>query len=149
MRILKLTLVLCLLSSSSFSQVDTKNQIDIIGTYLHNNVYRFSEIEGVGSADNGNGFCLGINYYRKVAEKFWINSGINYLKSSNKYHFAIIDLNTPPPIDIESELWRIPIKIRYNILKWFYYFNYKSTIKRIVLIIYNMQHFAFLKLNSI
>ena len=120
MRILKLTFVLCFLSSASFSQLDTKNQIDIVGNYLQNNVYRFSEIDGAGSADNGNGFCLGINYNRKVAEKLWVNSGINYLKTSNDYHFAIIDENPPPQVNVESELWRIPIKIRYDILKWFY-----------------------------
>ena len=53
------------------------------------------------------------------AMKLWINSGINYLKTSNDYHFAIIDGNPPPQVNVESELWRIPIKIRYNILKWF------------------------------
>ena len=78
MRILKLTLVLSLISSISFSQVNIKkNEIYVVVNYLHNNVYRFSEIEGDGTSENGNGFCLGINYNRKVTEKLWINSGIN------------------------------------------------------------------------
>ena len=121
MRILKLTFILCLLSFASISQVDTKrNQIDILGNYFQNDVARFTELNGVGSVDDGKGYCFGINYSRKVANKLWVNSGINYLKTSNDFNPAPTGEPRPTIEDIESKLLRIPVKIRYDILKWFY-----------------------------
>lgn len=121
MRILKLTLVLCCLSSASFSQVDTKrNQVDILGNYMKNDVTRFPELDGAGSVDNGKGFCLGINYSRKVANKLWINSGINYFKTSNDFNPALTGEPKPTIENIKSELLRIPVKVRYDFVKWWY-----------------------------
>ncbi len=119
MRILKLTFILCLLSFASFSQVDSKrNQIDISGSYFKNDVSRFTIIIGGASADDGMGYCFGINYSRKIANKSWINTGIGYLKTSNDF-IPSIGLSYPI-VNIESKLLRIPVKIRYDIIKWFY-----------------------------
>jgi len=120
MKILKLTFVLCFLSSTSFSQLDTKNQIDIVSKYLQNYVYWSYEIEGGGSIDIGNGFCLGINYNRKVAERLWINTGINYLKTLNDYNPPYTGIPAPTVKKMETELLRIPVKIRLDLLKLLY-----------------------------
>ena len=121
MRILKLTLIFCFLSSVSFSQIDTKrNQIDVLGNYVQNNVTRFPELDGAGSVEDGKGFCLGINYSRKVANKLWINSGINYFKTSNDFNPAPTGEPRPTIENISSELLRIPVKIRYDFVEWWY-----------------------------
>jgi len=121
MKTSRLTMLLCLFSLFGFSQTETqKNQIDVIGNYSSTEVFRFTELLGAGSIDNGNSFSLGINYNRKISEKIWFNTGVNYFKSLNDLHPA----PTGEPIvitkDIKTELIRIPAKVRFDLLKWFY-----------------------------
>lgn len=105
----------------TFSQTDSKNQIDLSGYLFINNVFRFSEIEGAGYADNGEGLRFGITYNRKISERFWINSGVNYMRTSNVYHGAIISPMEPQIIQSQtSEIVQVPLRIRYDIINWFY-----------------------------
>jgi len=121
MRKIKLIILLCFLSTTSFSQVDTlKNYFDIFGSFIQNDVARFPELDGAGSVDEGRGFCFGINYSRKLANKLWINSGLNYFKTSNDFNPAPTGEPTPTIKNINSELLRIPVKIRYDFIKWWY-----------------------------
>jgi hypothetical protein len=105
----------------TFSQTDSKNQIDLSGYLFVNNVFRFSEIEGAGHVDNGEGLRFGINYNRKILDKLWINSGLNYMRATNVYHGSIIGPMEPKIIQSQiSELIQIPMRIRCDIRKWFY-----------------------------
>lgn len=122
MRILKLILIICFFSFKSFAQIDTdKNQIDILSNYFLNNVYRYSEIDGAGSLENGYGLIFGINYNRKVSERIWLSSGINYLKTKNDFNPALTGEPISTIENIETELLRIPIKVRIDINKCFYF----------------------------
>jgi len=121
MKTLRLTMLLCLFSLFGFSQTEVqKNQIDLVGNYSTNEVFRFSELDGAGSVENGNNFTIGINYNRKISEKIWVNTGVNYFKSLNNFNPA----PTGAPIvvikDMKTELIRIPIKLRIDLVKWFY-----------------------------
>jgi len=121
MKRLKIALSLCFVSYLSFSQTDTKeNQIDIIAGYLGNSVIQFVAMDGGGSVENGKGFCLGINYNRKVAKSIWINSGIIFQRTLNDRNPAPTGLPTPTIENIETEMLRIPLKVRIDFLKRFY-----------------------------
>jgi len=121
-KILKLTLILCFFSTITFAQIDSeKNQIDILGNYFQDNVFRFSEIEGAGSVENGNGFIFGIIYNRKISKRIWLSSGINYLKSINDFNPAPTGQPISTIENLQTELLRIPIKVRIDFNKWLYF----------------------------
>jgi len=105
----------------SFSQTDIKeNQIDIVAGYLENDVARFPELDGAASVETGKGFCFGINYNRKVAKSIWINSGIIFQRTLNDINPAPTGELLPTIENIETEMLRIPVKVRIDFLKWFY-----------------------------
>jgi len=106
---------------TSYSQSELNNQIDLSGYVFTNNVFRFSEIEGVGYAENGEGYRFGLQYSRLISKKIWINTGFGYLKTSNVYRGAYIGPMEPQVIQSqESNIIQIPIRIRYDMLKWLY-----------------------------
>ena len=107
---------------TSYSQSESTNQIDISGFIFTNNVFRFSEIDGAGYADNGEGMRFGLQYSKLIKSKIWINTGFGYLRTSNVYHGAIIGPMEPLIIQSqESNIIQIPVRIRYDLLNWLYF----------------------------
>jgi hypothetical protein len=121
MRKLKLTFIFCIISFLSYSQIDTKiDQIDIVVSYIQNDVARFPELDGAGSVLEGKGICFGLNYNRKVAKRIWINSGVNFLRTFNDFNPAPTGEPLSTIENLETEIIRVPVKIRIDFLKWFY-----------------------------
>lgn len=120
---------------TTYSQ-EQSNEIDLSGYIFTNNVYRFSEIEGAGYADNGEGYRFGLQYSRLIADKFWINTGFGYLKTSNIYHGAIIGPTESQIIQSqESNIIQVPIRIKYDLINWLYFksgltFDYQTNNKK-------------------
>lgn len=122
MKTIILVLSLSFVSIVSFSKSVFKNQFDLSGYIFINNVFRFTEIEGSGYTDNGEGIRLGLNYNRRVINRLWITSGINYLHISNIYHSPFSGQPDPQIIkNQKSQIIQVPIRIRYNILRWLYF----------------------------
>jgi hypothetical protein len=85
-------------------------------------VFRFSEIEGAGYADNGEGVRFGLQYSKLINNKIWLNTGFGYLRTSNVYHGANIGPMEPQIIQTqESNIIQIPVRIRYDLLNWLYF----------------------------
>ena len=120
----KLLISILILSAvmTSYSQSESTNQIDLSGYIFTNNVFRFSEIDGVGYADNGEGIRFGLQYSKLIKNKLWINTGFGYLRTSNVYHGAFIGPMEPQIIQSqESNIIQIPVRIRYDLLNWLYF----------------------------
>ncbi|MBI9053645.1 MAG: hypothetical protein JEY96_07490 [Bacteroidales bacterium] len=118
MKKLGLTMLLSLFSLLGFSQPEIqKNQIDVVGNYSSNMVFRFTELDGASSINDGNSYSFGVNYSRMISKKIWFNTGVNYFKSLNDLHPA----PTGEPIivikDLKTQLIRIPAKVRFDLLK--------------------------------
>lgn len=107
---------------TSYSQSESTNQFDLSGYIFTNNVFRFSEIEGAGYVDNGEGIRFGLQYSKLIKSKLWINTGFGYLRTSNVYHGAFIGPMEPLISQSqESNIIQIPVRIRYDLLNWLYF----------------------------
>jgi len=87
---------------------------------LENSVIQFVKMDGWGSWENGKGFCLGINYNRKVSTNIWLNSGIIFQRTLNDYNPPPTGLPTSTVENIETRMLRIPLKVKIDFLKRFY-----------------------------
>lgn len=121
-----ITVVLVVMSLVAFSQESTDkyslelpkdNMLEVNGGFLLNSVVRFKSNKHLGTAENGNGFSVGITYSRKLTDKLWVGGGYNYMELTNDYNSVSL------PVIVESKtakIWSIPIHVRYSFTKWAY-----------------------------
>ena len=106
---------------NSYSQIRSTVQIDLSGSFFTNEVFRFSEIDGAGYADDGEGLRFGIQFNRMISKKLWINTGLGYFQTVNVVHGAYQGPMEAQIIQThKAGLVQVPFRLRYDLLKWLY-----------------------------
>ena len=99
------------------------NLLEVNGGFVLNNVIRFEDTNREGDADNGIGYSFGFLYSRKLTDKLWVGGGYSYMSVKNDYVRAP-SLDSPSleeyRKEITTEMWSIPLHVRYNFFKWAY-----------------------------
>lgn len=91
---------------------------------VYNQVVRFNPTNEKGSANNGWGFTIGLTYSRKVFDRFWLGGGYNFMSIKNEWvrpRSLEKDVDDKPCAGIKTtNMWSIPMHLRYELLKWLY-----------------------------
>ena len=122
MRRLLISFTIITLGLISYSQTNEKNQVDLSCYLFKNKVFQSKRLDGVGYVQDGKGIRFGFQYSRLLKEKIWLNTGLGFLRATNEYPVGYSDPSiTPYYISFHTDIYQIPIRIRYDMLNWLYF----------------------------
>jgi hypothetical protein len=119
-----LLVIFCLfcMSGNILAQTDSleyKNKLRFSGGYMHNNIFRFTELETDKYLKDGIAFEYGFSYAYPMDNKLWMGIGLSYLSSTNTKLAPVLKTTRPTEFTQVAEMVYIPVFWEYNFTQWF------------------------------
>ena len=122
MKIFFQQIILIFIFQSAFGQVESAiSQIEFTTYFFKNTIFQFEENFNLEQFENGEGYRFGVLYSKKIHNKIWLSSGLNYLRATNEYFGPSIDTTIGNILySVGARIIQVPAKVRFDIFKWIY-----------------------------